>query len=278
MTKPTRASGKWLAPTLLAIGLAVGGLGVWVMVSSRVHAGAYFEVLATDGPYAVALRHHDDSPRAFLELIEIGHGVRWQAMVPPYAGTPTAPGLAASPTAITVRIRRDGRDELWAMSTRDAEKLGQPGLVPGAPAPGVQPPAVVTVADSVQSFEFAGAVDHETSVVGIELAVGAPKWRIELGKVSVRGAWLDAKTLWIDTGAAPLGIDRATGKAVAGAPAPRDAAAAMRAVIGSRAWPADAIAPAPHHLGRTGLWIVHPDRLELVDRASFAPITTIPAH
>ncbi|MCE9576371.1 MAG: hypothetical protein K8W52_24700 [Deltaproteobacteria bacterium] len=277
MTKPPRASGKWLAPTLLGIGVTVGVLGIWVMVSARVHAGAYFEVLATDGPYAVALRHQDDSPRVFLELIEIGHGVRWQAMVPPYAGTPTAPGLAASPNAITVRVRRDGRDELWAMATRDAEKLGQLGLEPGAAAPGVLPPAVVTVADNVQSFEFAGAPDRATTIVGIELAIGSPKWRIELGKVSVRGAWLDDKTLWIDTGAAPLAIDRATGKTVDRTPGPHDAGAAMRAVIGTRAWPVDAIPPAPQHLGSRGLWIVHPDRLELVDRASFAPITTISA-
>lgn len=278
MTKPPRASGKWLAPTVLGIGVTVGVLGIWVMVRSRVHAGAYFEVLATDGPYAVALRHQDDSSRDFLELVEIGHGVRWQALVPLYAGTPTAPGLAASPNAITVRVRRDGRDELWAMSTRDAEKLGQLGLEPGAEAPGVRPPAVVTVADAVQSFEFAGAPDRATTIVGIELANGAPKWRIELGSVTVRGAWLDDTTLWIDTGAAPMGIDRATGKTVARTPGPHDAGAAMRAVIGARAWPPDAIAPAPHHLGARGLWIVRPDRLELVDRASFAPISTIRAE
>jgi hypothetical protein len=277
MTKSPRASGKWLAPLILGVGVAVAALGVWVMVSSRAHAGAYYEVLATDGPYAVALRHQDGSNRSFVELIETGKGVRWQAMVPQYAGSPTAIGLAASPTAITVRVTRNGQDELWALSTEDSEKLGQLGLVPGGPAPGVQPPAVVTVADAVQSFEFAGAPDRATSVVGIELATGAPKWRVELGPISVRGAWLADKTLWIDTSGGPKGLDRATGTPVEG-PAPTvDPGARLRAVIGSRAWPGDAVAPAPQHLGPASLWIVRPDRLELVDPATWATRATVVA-
>lgn len=278
MTKPPRASGKWLAPVLLAVGVAVAIAGAWVMKTSRAKAGAYFEVLATDGPYAVALRRQDGVDRAFVELIEIGKGVRWQALIPPYAGTPTAPGLAASPTAVTVRVARNGHDELWALSTEDSEKLGQLHLEPGPAATGVRAPGVVTVADAVDSYEFSGATDRATSVVAIELARGAPLWRVVLPPRTVRGAWIDAQTLWIETDQGTLGLDRASGKTV-DRPAPaHDAGAAMRQAIGPRAWPADAIAPAPHHLGKAGMWIVRPDRLQLVARDTFAQVTEIVAE
>src|SRR5207237_5341081 len=123
--RPARASGRWLAPSLLALGIAIGAAGVWYVVHARPTEGDYYEVFALDGDYAVALRHERGSDRSFVELVQLGRGVRWQALIPPYAGRPDAPGIAASPTAITVRVRRDGKDELWALSTEDADKLGQ---------------------------------------------------------------------------------------------------------------------------------------------------------
>ena len=253
-----RASGRWLAPSLLALGIAVGAVGVWFMLHARPHAGAYYEVFAIDDRLAVALRHEDGSERSFVELVERGRGVRWQALIPPYAGRTDAPGIAASPTAITVRVHRNGKDELWALSTEDADKLGQVGLIPGDPRAGAKPPGVITVSDVKQSFELVGDDAHQTAVTAIELADGRAQWRVDLGAIDVKDAWLDARALWIQPTAGEVrGLARDTGAAVAG-PAP---------------------APPPHvdwHIASGARWSAAGDHVEIHDAATGASLGRIP--
>jgi hypothetical protein len=216
-----RASGRWLAPLLLGLGVAIGSLGVWYAVHARPTAGDYYEVFALDARTAVALRREVGSDRSFVELVELGRGVRWQALIPPYAGRPDAPGIAASQVAITVRVRRDGKDELWALSTEDADKLGQVELRSGDARAGARAPGVVTVADHVQSFELVGDATHATAVTAILLAEGRAQWRVDLGADGVANAWLDGRALWIRTAAGTVfGLARGDGARVDGAGAP----------------------------------------------------------
>lgn len=251
IAKPRRASGRWLAPTVLALGVAIGGLGVWFMLHARPTEDDYYEVFALDDHTAVALRHERGSARSFLELVELGRGVRWQALIPPYAGRPGAIAIAASPTAITVRVKRDGKDELWALSTEDSEKLGQVQLLPGAPRAGAKPPAVITVSDLQQSFELVGDDAHATAVTAIHLADGVAQWHVDVGD-AVQAAWLDPRALWVRTANGQVrGLSRDTGAPIADAapaePAPRD----------------------PHRAGAVR-WEPRGDHLEVVDAATGA--------
>lgn len=257
LARPASASGRWLAPALLSVGVAVGALGVWFFWHSRPTPGAYYEVFALDANTAVALRHEDGSERSFLELVELGHGVLWQALIPPYAGTSDAPAIAASSTAITVRVRRGGKDELWAMSTSDAEKLGQVELRPGEPRAGAMAPRIVTVADRAESFELVGDATRSTAVTAIELAEGAAKWRVDLGADDVAGAWLDARTLWIRTHTGVVfGLSRSDGSRVTGG---------VPSAEPVRRW----------HVADGAAWTIFPDHLEVHDAASGALRGTI---
>jgi hypothetical protein len=270
VVRPRRASGRWLAPTLLAIAVAIGGTGVWYALHSRPTPGAYYEVFALDANTAVALRHEVGSERSFVELVELGRGVHWQALIPPYAGRPGAPGLAASTTAITVRVRRAGKDELWALSTNDAEKLGQVELRPGADAPHATPPAVVTVGDRTQSFELVGDASHTTAVTAIELASGKAQWRVDLGPDPIAYGWLDEHTLWIRIhGGGVFGLDRATGARQDASGPGGDGVTlrgiAARALAAHVEWPADAAPFRPYHEADGTIWMIRGDHLEAYD-------------
>jgi hypothetical protein len=267
---PRRASGRWLAPTLLAAGVAIGAFGVWFMMHARPTPGAYYEVFAMDDRRAVALRHEDGSERSFVELVEIGRGVRWQALIPPYAGRPSAPGIAASPTAITVRVRREGKDWVWALSTDDDDKLGEVELIEGGPRAGAHPPAVVTVSDATQSFEFTGDDAHSTSVTAIQLAQGHPQWRLELSD-DVASAWLCAPGLCVATpDGTQVVLDRATGARLqtTAQPGQEAAAAGLRQALIGVAWPPGVVQPQLHHRRGSLVWVATPDRIAVLDLAS----------
>jgi hypothetical protein len=268
---PRRASGRWLAPLLLSTGIAIGAVGVWFMLHARPTPGAYYEVFAMDEKRAVALRHEEGSERSFVELVEIGHGVRWQALIPPYAGTPTAPGIAASPNAITIRVRREGKDWVWALSTENNDKLGEVELIPGAPRAGAHPPAAVTVSDATQSFELTGDDTHSTSVTAIQLADGHPQWRVDVGQGDVAQAWLCPPGLCIATpDGTQVVLDRATGQRLhAHADTTQAGAlAALKQSLTGVTWPAGAIAPQLHHARGSLVWVAQPDRIAVVDLAT----------
>ena len=268
---PRRASGRWLAPLLLAAGVAIGGFGVWFMLHARPTPGAYYEVFAMDDRRAVALRHEEGTERSFAELLEIGRGVRWQALIPPYAGRPTAPGIAASPTAVTVRVRREGKDWVWALSTDDNDKLGEVELILGPTRAGAHPPAVVTVSDATQSFEFAGDESHSTSVTAIRLADGHPQWRSDVGQGDVAAAWLCAPGLCISTpDGTQVVLDRATGQRLHAHAEPTQAAAkaGLEQSLTGVPWPAGAIPPQLHHARGALVWVALPDRIGVLDLAT----------
>src|ERR1041385_424017 len=103
----------WLGPGIVLAGAAVAAVGVWYMVHARPVAGAVIDTIAVDDHRAIVVRAEAGGDRAFVELRD-RDAVVWQALVPHYSGRPGVPGIAWSPTAVSVRVVRDGHAELFA--------------------------------------------------------------------------------------------------------------------------------------------------------------------
>jgi hypothetical protein len=200
----------WLGPILVGIGVAIGAWGAWYMVHARPAAGAEIDRIAIDDHHALVVRAEAGGDRAFVEL-RSDETVVWQALVPSYGGRPGAPGIAWSPTAVSVRVIRDGHAELFALSMHDATKLGGMRLAPdhGPIAPHADGP--VTLTDHVRSYEIVTGPDWH-QLVAIDLASGHALWARELGPAPVRAGGVAGDQVWIDQGAGPHSFEALTGK------------------------------------------------------------------
>jgi len=198
----TRSRLGWLGPAIVGVGAAVAALGVWYMVHAKPVAGAVIDTIPVDDRRALVVRGEAAGERAFVELRD-GDAVVWQAMVPRYAGRPGAPGIAWSPTAVSVRVIRDGHAELFALAIRDATKLGGMRLAPDH--------GPVTLTDHARSYELvAGPGWHQ--LVAIDLATGHALWARELGAAGVVAAGVADGWVWVDQGAGPHSFAQLTGK------------------------------------------------------------------
>jgi hypothetical protein len=199
----------WLGPAIVGIGAAVGALGVWYMVHARPSAGAVIDRIAVDDRHALVVRAEAGGERAFVELRE-GDAVVWQALVPRYAGRPGAPGIAWSPTAVSVRVIRDGHAELFALSMHDASKLGGMRLAPEHGPIAEHADGPVTLTDHIRSYEVVSGPDWH-QLVAIDLASGHALWARELGPAPVRTGGVADGQVWIDQGAGPHAYAALTG-------------------------------------------------------------------
>lgn len=205
----THARLGWLGPAIVLLGAAVGALGVWYMVRVRPVAGPVLDIVPIDARRAVVVRAEAGGDRAFVELRD-GDAVVWQALVPAYGGHPGASGIAWSPTAVSVRVVRDHRAELFALAVRDASKLGGMRLAPDR-GPIVDEPGPVTLTDHVRSYEIvAGPGWHQ--LVAIDLGSGRALWTRELGPARVRAGGVTGGRVWIDQGAGSHSFDAPTGR------------------------------------------------------------------
>lgn len=222
-----------LGPILVLVGAVVAGGGIWWMNRARSHAGPFVDVLALDGETALAVRGERSSSRAFLELRRFSGEVAWQAMVPPYAGRPGAPGLAASSEAASVRVVRSGGAEVFGMSMRNAAKLGGFKLAADRPRDpsGHTLPAAVTLTDLRSSFELVGQEASNRSegaggpagaastpgwaaLAAVDLATGRKQWDTDLGAEPIRAAGVAEGVVWIQQGAQLRGFRTADGAPV----------------------------------------------------------------
>lgn len=284
----------FLGPSLVLLGAAVAAFGAWWMVHARASATAYLDVVALDDHTALAVRGERSTTRAFVELHRLAGDeprVQWQALVPRYAGRPGTPGLAASRQAISVRVVRDGRAELFGLSMRNAAKLGGLHLARERPqrASGNTLPAAVTLFDGVASFELVGSEEPPAwaAVAAIELDTGRERWHRELGAEPVEAMWLAGDTLWLRQAGQVRGLAVADGAPrAAPAPAPPAAQAQARVLLDTpslravylpatreleltrpgaasmrHAWPPTAREPWPYQVAGGRLWVVFPGRL-----------------
>jgi len=199
----------WLGPAIVAVGAAVAAVGVWYMVRVRPHAAAVIDTIVIDEHHALVVLAEAKSDRAFVELRE-DDVVKWQALVPRYAGRPGAPGIAWSPVAVSVRVIRDGHAELFALAMHDASKLGGMRLAPEHGPVEIQTAGPVTLTDHERSYEIvAGPGWHQ--LVAVDLRSGKALWSRELGPAAVRAGGVKAELVWIEQGAAPRLFHTATG-------------------------------------------------------------------
>lgn len=200
----------WLGPVIVLAGVAVAGVGAWYMVHARPAAGAVIEAIAIDDRRALVVRAEAGGERAFVELRD-GGDVRWQALVPRYGGRPGKPGIAWSPTAVSVRIVRDGHAELFALAMHDASKLGGMRLAPDHGPIVDDPESPVTLTDHVRSYEVVSGADWH-HLVAIDLASGRALWAHELGPARVRAGGVAGGRVWIDQGAGRRSFAPLTGE------------------------------------------------------------------
>jgi hypothetical protein len=195
VTRPRRSRLGWLGPILFAIGVIVAAGGVWLFQSGRPKPGAVIDTIAVDRDTQIRVLAEDGGDRNFVELRH-GDRVEWQALVPPYGGRPGVPGIAWNDIAVTVRVVRNGRAEVFALARRDASKLGGFTLAPnhGPIAPAATGP--VTLTDHQRAYEFVAGPDWH-QLVGVDLATGVGLWRVELGPTAVATAGIDGETIWV---------------------------------------------------------------------------------
>lgn len=199
----------WIGPAIVGVGAAVAAVGVWYMVHARPVAGEVIDTIAIEGRRALVVRGEVGGDRAFVELRD-GEALIWQALVPRYGGRPGAPGIAWSPTAVSVRVVRDGHAELFALAMGDAHKLGGMRLAPAHGPIAADPSGPVTLTDHVRSYEVVSGSDWH-QLVAIDLASGHALWAQELGPAPVRAGGVTDGQVWIDQGAGPHAFAALTG-------------------------------------------------------------------
>jgi len=188
----------WLGPAIVLVGAAVAALGVWYVVHARPSAGAVIDTIAIDDRRSLVVRAEAGGERAFIELRD-GDVVTWQALVPHYGGHPGAPGIAWSPTAVSVRVVRDGYAELFALAMHDASKLGGMRLAPEHGPIVDDPASPVTLTDHIRTYEVVSGPDWH-QLVAIDLKSGRALWSRELGPAPVRAGGVSPDMVWVDQG------------------------------------------------------------------------------
>lgn len=205
----------WIGPAIVALGAGVAGVGAWYIVHVRPVAGDVIEREVVDDHHQLVVRAEaGGGERAFVELRE-DEQVKWQALVPRYAGHAGATGLAWGPVAVSVRVVRDGHAELFALSMHDSSKLGGMRLAP-AHGPIVDDPASpVSLTDHLRTYEVVAGPDWH-QLVAVDLKSGKALWSTELGADPVRGGGVDRDQVWVDQGHGRRGFAVLTGTPLAG--------------------------------------------------------------
>ena len=114
---------RWLGPVIAIVGIGVAGLGAWSMVHARPEPGDVIDTISLDADTKFVISDEKNHDRSFIELDHKGEQL-WQALIPHYAGEKGRPAIAWNDVAVTVRVERNGRAEVFALSMHDATKLG----------------------------------------------------------------------------------------------------------------------------------------------------------
>ena len=186
----------YLGPVIVAVGAAVAGVGTWYAIHARPRAGDTIESIDLGSGGTLLVRAEaNGGERDFLEL-RYQDEVQWQALIPHYAGGPGRSGIAWGPTAVTVRIERSGRAEVFALSMHDSTKLGGFRLAPEHEPITTQTSGPITLTDHIRSYELVGGTDwHE--MVAVDLRTGNALWKTVLGKSPITAGGVTGADLWL---------------------------------------------------------------------------------
>jgi hypothetical protein len=198
-----------LGPIIVAVGAGVAGLGAWYVLHVRPRPGAVIDTIAIEPNVSLVLRAEETSDHSFLEL-HVGDEVRWQAMIPHYAGAPGRPAVAWNRTAVTVRVERDGHAEVFAFAARDALKIGGYRLAQEHEPIRTQAEGPITLTDHVRAYELVGGDDWH-QLIAVELQTGNGVWKVELGKLPIHDGGVQDGRVWIEQAGHRRSFDAATG-------------------------------------------------------------------
>ena len=136
--------------------------------------------------------------------------VKWQALIPRYAGSPGRPAVAWGPGAITVRVARDGHAEVFAFSTQSAEKIGGYRIAAEHEPIAKHPDGPITLTDHVRAYEIVGGSDWH-QIVGDRSRDRQGQWKLELGAQPITDGGVDATGVWLVQDGKRRLLDAATG-------------------------------------------------------------------
>ena len=185
-----------IGPIIVGVGFAVAGAGVWYVVHARPRAGDVIDTIALDGGDSLVIRAEDGGDRSFVELHH-GDDLRWQALIPHYIGAKGRPAVAWSADAITVRVDREGRAEVFALMRRDSAKLGGFRLAIDKEPIHVEPDGPITLTDHMRAYEIVGGSTWHR-LIAVDLHTGLGIWKVELGKDPVTAAGLGSGHVWVE--------------------------------------------------------------------------------
>jgi hypothetical protein len=202
---------------LLVCALLVAGLSTpaaYWMIKAKPEAGAYIDALALDGGFAVTLREEKTEGRAFVELIGLDEGLRWQALIPTYRVGEGAIGVAAAQHAVTVRFPRAGHTQLFGFSASSAQKLGT--IILGEELPdepdGHAAPAVASLSGGAQAFEVIESDDGAGRIYAISMLRGAIDWTRDLPEAGIEAIWITSDEVVVEQPGTLARIARADGR------------------------------------------------------------------
>lgn len=200
----------WLGPAIVIVGVGVAAAGAYAIVTGRPDPGAEIDRFTVDARTQLVVRAEDGGDRNFVELHEDGE-LRWRALTPTYAGRPGAPGIAWNDIAISVRVIRDGRAEIFALSRENAAKLGGFKLAPGKGTVTKQVRGPVTLTDHQRSYELVeGPGWHQ--LVAFDLTTGLGVWLADLSAAPIDEAKLDGELLWVTQNGVRRGFNALDGR------------------------------------------------------------------
>ena len=200
----------WLGPAIVILGLMVGGLGIWFMASSKPTPGVVIDEIKIDGG-KIVVRAETGGDRSFVELHE-GDKLVWRALVPTYAGRTGQPAIAVNAKAVSVRVVRDRKAEIFAVARRDASKLGGIHLAPNKGPIDLDAKGPFTVHDQARSYEIVTGKDW-VQLIGVDLTIGKILWSRDLLDQPVTAAGLETDGhVWVEQGGVKRFFDVFTGK------------------------------------------------------------------
>lgn len=209
VSRPRRRLG-WLGPAIVLVGAMAAAAGVWLMVAAKPRPGAVIEEVVIDERGKLVIRAEQGGDRAFLEL-QLDGKQDWQALVPPYAGRTGRTGIAWTPTAVSVRVVRGQRDEVFALAMRDGKKLGGIHLAPEHGPTKADATGPLSLTDHVRSYELVYG-DGWTQLVGVSLALGTPMWKVELGPRPIEAGGVEGGQVWLQQAGTKRWFNVFTGK------------------------------------------------------------------
>lgn len=194
MTKRRRLG--LLGPIIVLVGVAAAVAGLYLVIKNKPKPGAVIETVVIDPTTKILVRAEDGGDRNFVEL-HVGDDLKWQALVPPYGGRPDATGIAWSDIAVSVRVIRNHKAEVFALAILDSEKLG--GIHLGGDHGPIKEPSTgpVTLTDHIRSYEIVGGADWN-QMTAIDLSNGTKLWTTELGKEPITAGQVTGGLVWLE--------------------------------------------------------------------------------